>query len=73
MSYRLNNTGEEVQTVIDEVQTRSPAATPEAPGFLSAKDKKKLDDLDNWREISNQEINEIWAQALDTTNHPKNQ
>ena len=60
MAYKLNNKGQEVQQVIDEMQTRTPTATPDSSGFLSAHDKRKIDDLDNWEEITNEEILQIW-------------
>lgn len=45
MSYRLNNTGQEVQTVIDEMQSRTPHATKQKPGFMGADDKTLIEAL----------------------------
>jgi hypothetical protein len=47
MSYRLNNTGPQVQEAIDDVLNKTvyEDATYTQHGLMSAKDKRKLDSL----------------------------
>lgn len=47
MSYRLNNTGPQVQEAIDDVLNKTvyEEATYTQHGLMSAKDKRKLDTL----------------------------
>jgi hypothetical protein len=47
MSYRLNNTGPQVQEAIDDVLNKTvyEDATYAQHGLMSAKDKRKLDTL----------------------------
>lgn len=59
MSYRLNNTGQEVQTVIDEMQSRTPHATKEKPGFMGADDKMTIEALQDAVRIINAFLSDI--------------
>lgn len=45
MAYRLDKYGAELRQVVEDVQTRTPTATPTSNGFLSSADKTKLDEI----------------------------
>lgn len=63
MAYRLDKHGDELRQVVEDVQTRTPTATPTSNGFLSSADKAKLDSLSQTEHATNQDILDIWNMA----------
>lgn len=61
MAYKVKQTGDRVQDVLDDVEGKIETATYEKNGYLSNKDKIKLDGLKNEEYLEEWEIDQIWA------------
>ena len=59
MAYKVRQTGDRVQDVLDDVEQKRDVATQAKNGYLSKEDKKKVDDMPE-REIRDYEIESIW-------------
>ena len=59
MAYKVRQTGDRVQDVLDDVEQKRDVATQAKNGYLSKEDKKKVDDMPE-REIRDYEIDSIW-------------
>ena len=61
VGYRLKQTGDEVQDVLDQVQEKTvyEPATQQEDGLMSSSDKRKLDNDVADEELSIPEINEL--------------
>lgn len=59
MAYKVRQTGDRVQDVLDDVEQKRDTATQSKNGYLSKEDKTKIDDMPE-REIRDYEIDSIW-------------
>lgn len=69
MAYKVRQTGDRVQDVLDDVEQKRDVATQAKNGYLSKEDKKKIDEMENIEFLEPWEIDQIWASAdWDSTN-----
>lgn len=59
MAYKVRQTGDRVQEVLDDVEQKLDVATQAKNGYLSKDDKKKIDDMAD-RPLYDYEIDNIW-------------
>lgn len=59
MAYKVRQTGNRVQDVLDDVEQKRDVATQVKNGYLSKEDKKKIDDMVE-RPMYDYEIENIW-------------
>lgn len=60
MAYKVRQTGDRVQDVLDDVEQKRDVATQAKNGYLSKEDKKKIDEMDTGSPLENWEIENIW-------------
>ena len=60
MAYKVTQTGDRVQYVLDDVEQKIDVATRVKNGYLSSTDKAKIDDLLELEPFDNTEIQNIW-------------
>lgn len=60
MAYKVIQTGDRIQNVLDDVEGKLEVATQAKNGYMSAPDKQKLDELENTERIKTYEIDQIW-------------
>lgn len=61
MAYKVRQTGDRVQDVLDDVEQKRDIATQQKNGYLSKEDKRKLDGLENVEFLEPWEIDQLWA------------
>lgn len=61
MAYKVRQTGDRVQNVLDDVEGKLDVATRSKNGYLSKEDKVKIDDMENIKFLEPWEIDQIWA------------
>lgn len=61
MAYKVRQTGDRVQNVLDDVEGKLDCATQIKNGYMSAKDKVKLDGLEDTDYLELWEVDQIWA------------
>lgn len=59
MAYKVRQTGDRVQDVLDDVEQKRDVATHGKNGYLSKEDKIKIDDMAD-RPMYDYEIDNIW-------------
>ena len=64
MAYKVRQTGDRVQDVLDDVEQKRDVATPRKNGYMSAEDKEKVDDMPE-RALYNYEIENIWNSVIE--------
>lgn len=60
MAYKVRQTGDRVQDVLDDVEQKRDVATQAKNGYLSKEDKKKIDELENVEHLTDIEVRTIW-------------
>lgn len=63
MAYKVKQTGDRVQNVLDDVEQKLDVATQAKNGYLSKDDKKKIDDMAE-RPLYDYEIDNIWNSII---------
>lgn len=63
MAYKVRQTGDRVQDVLDDVEQKLDVATQAKNGYLSKDDKKKIDDMAE-RPLYDYEIDNIWNSII---------
>lgn len=63
MAYKVRQTGDRVQKVLDDVEQKLDVATQAKNGYLSKDDKKKIDDMAD-RPLYDYEIDNIWNSVI---------
>lgn len=61
MAYKVWQTGDQVQGELDDVEFKTEVATQTKNGYMSARDKTKLDGLGDLDYLEPWEIDQIWA------------
>ena len=61
MAYKVWQTGDQVQGELDDVEFKTEVATQTKNGYMSARDKAKLDGLEDTDYLEPWEIDQIWA------------
>lgn len=60
MAYKVRQTGDRVQDVLDDVEQKRDVATQAKNGYLSKEDKKKIDEMEDIEYLDNYDIDQIW-------------
>ena len=60
MAYKVWQTGDQVQSELNDVEFKIDVATRESNGYLSAADKAKIDDMEDCEPLENWEVEQIW-------------
>lgn len=63
MAYKVRQTGDRVQDVLDDVEQKLDVATQSKNGYLSKGDKKKIDEMAE-RPLYDYEIDNIWNSII---------
>lgn len=64
MAYKVRQTGDRVQDVLDDVEQKRDVATQAKNGYLSKTDKKRIDDMAD-RPLYDYEIESIWNAVIE--------
>lgn len=60
MAYKVRQTGDRVQDVLDDVEGKLDVATRSKNGYLSKEDKVKIDDMEESDPLENWEVEMAW-------------
>ena len=60
MAYKVRQTGDRVQDVLDDVEQKRDVATQAKNGYLSKEDKIKIDNLEPCVGLEPIEVDDIW-------------
>lgn len=63
MAYKVTQTGDRVQDVLNDVEQKRDVATHSKNGYMSARDKEKLDEVPD-RALYDYEIESIWNAVI---------
>lgn len=61
MAYKVRQTGDRVQDVLDDVEQKRNVATQAKNGYLSKEDKKKIDDMEPTIPLEDTDVDKIWS------------
>ena len=61
MAYKVRQTGDRVQDVLDDVEQKRDIATQAKNGYLSKEDKKKIDEMEPAIPLEDTDVDKIWS------------
>ena len=64
MAYKVWQTGNQVQSELNDVEYKLEAVTNSKSGYMTPAQKVKLDDLENAERIRTFEIDQIWESVI---------
>ncbi len=60
MAYKVRQTGNRVQDVLDDVENKLEVVTQSKNGYMSKEDKTKIDNMEEVEYLDNYDIDQIW-------------